>query len=114
MTEIKLPPLPHCLTTYEFPDGAYSMDEMQAYATAAVEADRARFENGYGMTLRDAMALSVSMPDDLAVSWATVLVGSASPGLDANAVEQIDWWARAEAAYRYRIADAMLKVRETK
>ena len=57
MTEIKLPPLPHCLTTYEFPDGAYSMDEMQAYATAAIEADRQSQER----KISDKEVLSVSL-----------------------------------------------------
>jgi|GEM_PF-6623466 len=67
-----------------------------------------------GMTLRDAMALFVRMPDEFAASWAAALVGSPQPGLGAEAIEHIDWWARAEAAYRYRIADAMLKAREEK
>lgn len=67
---------------------------------------------GKGITLRDVMALSVPMPDEFAISWATALVGSPLPGLGAKVIEQIDWWARAEAAYRYRIADAMLKARE--
>lgn len=65
-----------------------------------------------GMTLRDAMALSVPMPDEFAASWAAALVGSPQPGLGDTALEHIDWWARAEAAYRYRVADAMLKERE--
>jgi len=65
-----------------------------------------------GMTLRDAMALSVRMPDEFAASWAAALVGSPQPGLGAEAIEHIDWWARAEAAYRYLMADAMLKARE--
>ena len=72
-----------------------------------------RFESGYGgMSLRDAMALSVRMPDEFAASWAAALAGSPQPGLGAEPIEHIDWWARAEAAYRYRIADAMLKARE--
>lgn len=65
-----------------------------------------------GMTLRDAMALSVPMPNEFTTTWAAALVGSPQPGLGDPALEQIDWWARAEAAYRYRIADAMLKARE--
>jgi hypothetical protein len=42
MTKIELPPLPYGIPTYEFPDGAYSSEQMQAYATAAIEADRKR------------------------------------------------------------------------
>lgn len=67
---------------------------------------------GEGMSLRDAMALSVRMPDEFAASWAAALTGSPQPGLNAEPIEHIDWWARAEAAYRYRMADAMLKERE--
>lgn len=67
-----------------------------------------------GMSLRDAMALSVRLPDDYNVKWAEVLIGEQLP----NAVEpvdvHIDWCMRVEAAYRYRMADAMLKARENK
>ena len=40
--DIKLPPLPPGYKSYEFPDGGYDADEMQAYARAAIEADRKR------------------------------------------------------------------------
>lgn len=36
--EIELPPLPPGYKSYEFPDGGYDADEMQAYARAAIEA----------------------------------------------------------------------------
>lgn len=52
MTKIELPPLPPGHLTYEFPDGAYSTDEMQAYATAAVETALASPEV---QALRDAL-----------------------------------------------------------
>lgn len=73
-----------------------------------------------GMTLRDAMAMAVSMDPEFSVKWATALVGREQPNeiptdpeeLREFRLQQIDWWAEAEAAYRYRVADAMLKVRE--
>lgn len=71
-----------------------------------------------GMSLRDAMAMSVRMPDDYSVQWAEVLLGEKAPapiGIQAAPVSQyIDFWARAEAAYRYRVADAMIAARATK
>ena len=65
-----------------------------------------------GMSLRDAMALSVRMPDEYAPSWAEVLVGEKAPMPVDGKAAPIDFWMRAEAAYRYRMADAMLKARE--
>src|SRR5690606_29130913 len=38
--DIELPPLPTGYKSYEFPDGGYDADEMQAYARAAIEAHR--------------------------------------------------------------------------
>lgn len=69
-----------------------------------------------GMSLRDAMALSARMPDDYSVQWAEVLAGEKAPmpvdGKAAPIDQRIDFWMRAEAAYRYRLADAMLAARE--
>lgn len=69
-----------------------------------------------GMSLRDAMALSVHMPDEYAMSGAEALLGEKAPqanGIEAAPIDQyIDFWLRAEAAYRYRLADAMLAARE--
>lgn len=64
------------------------------------------------ISLRDAMAMSVRLPDEYSAKWGEALIGEQAP----NAVEpvsvHIDWWLRVEAAYRYRMADAMLKARE--
>lgn len=71
--------------------------------------------NGFydpGMSLRDAMALSVRLPDDYSVKWAEVLIGEQQPHAAEPVGVQIDWWMRVEAAYRYRMADAMLAERE--
>ena len=65
-----------------------------------------------GMPLRDAMAMSVRMPDDYASSWGAALIGEDQPGSGATILDCIDWWMRVEAAYRYRLADAMLAARE--
>lgn len=76
---------------------------------------RARFESGYGgMSMRDAMALSVRMPDEYSVKWAEVLIGEQQPHAAEPVGVHIDWWMRVEAAYRYRMADAMLAAREGK
>lgn len=64
-----------------------------------------------GMSLRDAMAMSVRLPDDYSAKWGEALIGEQAP----NSVEpvhvHIDWWMRVEAAYRYRMADAMIRAR---
>lgn len=65
-----------------------------------------------GMTLRDAMAMSVRLPDEYSAKWGEALIGEQHPsGVEPVSVH-IDWWMRVEAAYRYRMADAMLKARE--
>lgn len=66
----------------------------------------------YGMSLRDAMALSVRIPDEYSVKWAEVLIGEQQPHASEPVGVHIDWWMRVEAAYRYRMADAMLIARE--
>lgn len=72
-----------------------------------------RFESGYGgMSLRDAMALSVHMPDEYSNVFAAELLGEASPEDGDDIADHIDFWMRAEAAYRYAMADAMLAARE--
>jgi len=65
-----------------------------------------------GMTLRDAMALSVRMPDEYSLKWAEELIGEQRPNDVEPVAVHIDWWMRVEAAYRYRVADAMLAARE--
>ena len=72
------------------------------------------FEPKGGMTLRDAMAMSVRIPDDYSVKWGEALIGEQAPNSVEPVAVHIDWWMRVEAAYRYRIADAMLKARENK
>lgn len=74
---------------------------------------RAQFESGYGgMSLRDAMAMSVRLPDDYSAKWGEALIGEQAPNSVEPVSVHIDWWMRVEAAYRYRMADAMLKARE--
>lgn len=65
-----------------------------------------------GMTLRDAMAMSVRLPDEYSAKWGEALIGEQHPSEDETASVHIDWWMRVEAVYRYRMADAMLKERE--
>lgn len=67
---------------------------------------------GFGMTLRDAMAMSVRLPDDYSAKWGEALIGEQAPNSVEPVSVHIDWWMRVEAAYRYRMADAMLKARE--
>lgn len=61
--------------------------------------------------MRDAMALGARLPDDYAASWGSALIGEDQLPQDAGIIECIDWWMRVEAAYRYRLADAMLAER---
>lgn len=68
---------------------------------------------GSGMTLRDAMAMSVRLPDDYSAKWGEALIDEQAPYSVEPVSVHIDWWMRVEAAYRYRMADAMLKARET-
>lgn len=65
-----------------------------------------------GIPLRDAMAMSVSIPDDYSVKWGEALIGEQAPNSVEPVAVHVDWWMRVEAAYRYRMADAMLKARE--
>lgn len=65
-----------------------------------------------GMSLRDAMAMSVRLPDDFSEKWGEALIGEEHPLYVESVSVHIDWWMRVEAAYRYRMADAMLKARE--
>ena len=64
------------------------------------------------VSLRDAMAMSVVLPDDYSAKWGEALIGEQYPRDVESASVRIDWWMRVEAAYRYRMADAMLKARE--
>lgn len=64
-----------------------------------------------GMSLRDAMALSVRMPDEYSASWAEAILGEKKPVITVDYMSHAAWWMRAEAAYRYRMADAMLEAR---
>ena len=66
------------------------------------------------MSLRDAMAMSVRLPDVYSAEWGEALIGEKQPPSDAEPSVHIDWWMRVEAAYRYRMADAMLKAREVR
>lgn len=65
-----------------------------------------------GMTLRDAMAMSVRLPDEYSAKLGEALIGEQHPSEDEPVSVHIDWWMRVEAVYRYRMADAMLKARE--
>lgn len=67
---------------------------------------------GEGMSLRDAMAMSVRLPDDYSAKWGEALIGEQHPSEVEPVSVHIDWWMRVEAVYRYRMADAMLKARE--
>jgi hypothetical protein len=50
--------------------------------------------------------------DDYSVEWGEALIGEQAPNSVEPVAVHIDWWMRVEAAYRYRMADAMLKARE--
>jgi hypothetical protein len=76
--------------------------------------ERGKAAGGEGMSLRDAMALSVRIPDDYSTKWGEALIGEQAPNSVEPVSVHIDWWMRVEAAYRYRMADAMLKARENK
>lgn len=65
-----------------------------------------------GMTLRDYFATKVTMPPAFALAWAEQLAGRKHPEVPSNHAEWVQFWADAEAAYRYLHADAMLKARE--
>ena len=67
---------------------------------------------GEGMSLRDAMAMAVRFPDDYSANWGESLIDEPQPPASEGIAANIDWWMRVEAAYRYRMADAMLKARE--
>ena len=69
-------------------------------------------EQWSGMTLRDAMAMSVRLPDGYSAKWGEALIGEQHPNDVEPVSVHIDWWMRVEAAYRYRMADAMLAERE--
>lgn len=67
-----------------------------------------------GISLRDAMAMSVHLPESYSAKWGEALIGEPVPTSTEPVAAHIDWWMRVEAAYRYRMADAMLKERENK
>ncbi len=62
----------------------------------------------YGLSMRDYFAVHIDTKD-VAVSAYEALIGSFPAYADARA--KIDWYAKGEAAYRYHMADAMLKAR---
>lgn len=62
-----------------------------------------------GMTLRDYFAAHVDT-HDVPMSVYEALIGQ--PPSYGTPMQMQDWWARAEAAYRYHRAAAMLKARE--
>lgn len=73
-----------------------------------------------GMTLRDAIALSVQIDREFSAKWGEALVGRPQPPAEtpntpekirALYLSQMQWWADVEAAYRYLVADAVLKAR---
>lgn len=70
------------------------------------------FTSANNIPLRDAMAMSVRIPDDYSVKWGEALLGEQAPHSAEPVSVHIDWWIRVEAAYRYRMANAMLKARE--
>jgi hypothetical protein len=61
-----------------------------------------------GVTKRDWFAANLT--GVLSVRTARALMGDV-PAPTANALEEITWWAEAEARHRYIKADAMMKVR---
>jgi hypothetical protein len=78
-------------------------------------------ENGsQGMSLRDWFAGMEKAPDDLSVGYAEALVGRPHPHKETSlgainpdaTIATIEFWAEAEARYRYIKADSMLKARE--
>lgn len=76
-----------------------------------------RFETG--MSLRDWFAGMEKAPDDLSVGYAEALAGRPHPhketalgGINPEAtIATLEFWAEAEARYRYIKAEAMLKAR---
>lgn len=72
-----------------------------------------------GMSLRDWFAGMEKAPDDLTVGYAEALAGRPHPhketalgGINPEAtIATIEFWAEAEARYRYIKAEAMLKAR---
>lgn len=66
-----------------------------------------------GMSLRDYFAANLKL-DEIQAYLAEGIMGSQCPvrNDETEALEIINWWAEAEAKYRYLQADAMLKARE--
>lgn len=70
-----------------------------------------------GMSLRDYFAASVTVPEEMSLSWAMALLGRKPPegkfGEDVaiHLKGVIEYWAEVSAAYRYLHADAMLAAR---
>ena len=84
----------------------------QWYDFQPLTGDQVVREQWSGMTLRDAMAMSVRLPDEFSAKWGEALIGEQHPSEAEPVSVHIDWWMRVEAVYRYRMADAMLKARE--
>jgi hypothetical protein len=88
--------------------------ERQEVMRQAESVSRDAVNKQSGISLRDAMAMSVRIPDDYSAKWGEALIGEQAPNSVEPVSVHIDWWMRVEAAYRYRMADAMLKARENK
>jgi len=63
-----------------------------------------------GMSLRDHLAASMCLPSNWTGNDCHVLLGYKGPENHGN--EWMRYYAKADAAYRYMLADAMLAVRE--
>lgn len=65
--DIKLPPLPPGYKSYEFPDGGYDADDIQAYARAAIEADRKHKQSEAEEVCAEAYQVVGSLLSDLGI-----------------------------------------------
>lgn len=70
----------------------------------------------HGMSLRDYFAAHAEpFPSDCSASWMASVLGWPTPDLDnMTNNERFLWSCRADAAYKYMQADAMIEARETK
>jgi hypothetical protein len=76
-------------------------------------------QRAMGATLRDWFAANTEEPDDLAVEYAEAITGREQPHKSVTLgklspeaiIENIKFWAEAQARYRYIMADAMLAAR---
>jgi hypothetical protein len=63
-----------------------------------------------GVSKRDWLA--VRMESRVSVRNAEALMGERAPVVDADPIAHMQWWAMAEAKYRYLKADAMMEARK--